>query len=454
MNFKIRSAILFTAIVASILLVSYVSIYLSYVSFKEDEFYLRLEQKAKTTYKFLVEVKEIDYNLLKVIDKNTINELYNEKVLIFDESFRLIYSSIDDHEVSYSIDLLKQISKEKNIRYKEKGREVVGLLVSHNGKNALVLASATDTYGGKKLTNLRFTLIVSYIIALLLTAAISYVYVRQSFAPIDLLNQQITNINQASLNERVPENDSNDELNKLAQNFNQMLNRLESAFKVQRSFIQHASHELRTPLANLIASCEAALKKEQTPDQYRALIKSLNEEHHNLVEVTNALLLLSKYESSKNQIEFKEIRIDELLFEAIEEAHTQYPKHLIKFNLYDELTEQNLTINGNDVLLKTALNNIIRNACKYSENHEVEIELNIIQENLVLSVRNVGQTIDDDELDLMLQPFFRGKNAVNQKGYGLGLSIAGRIIELHEGQITYQKAASLNQFNVQFPNRI
>jgi signal transduction histidine kinase len=448
MNFKIRSAILFTAVVAAILLVSYISIYLSYANFKQDEFYLRLEQKAKTTYKFLVEVKEIDYNLLKVIDRNTINELYNEKVLIFDEHFKLIYSSIDDQRVSYSSDLLSKIVNQKNVRYQDNGSEVVGLLVSHAGKKAIVLASATDTYGSKKLTNLRFTLYLSFFIALLLTAAISYLYVKQSFAPIDSLNKQITRINQVSLDERVPVYNNNDELDQLARNFNQMLDRLESAFKVQRSFIQHASHELRTPLANLITSCEAALKKEMSAEAYRSLIVSLNEEHHNLVEVTNALLLLSKYESTNAQIDFQELRVDDVLFDAIDEVQLLYPNCLIKFNLSNELTEQQLSIWGNSVLLKTAFNNLLRNACKYSINGQVEISLSDNDTQLNISITNAGKTLDDDELAFMLQPFFRGRNAETQKGYGLGLSISGRIVELHKGNITYQKEELLNIFNV------
>lgn len=448
-NFKMRSAILFTALVAVLLLVSYTVIYYSYKTFKEDEFFLRLEQKALTTYKFLTEVKEIDYDLLKVIDKNTINALYNEKVLIFDTNHKLIYSSIDDQTVSYSKELLNRIEKEEVIHYNQGYLEVVGLKVNHQGHRGIVIASADDTYGEHKLENLLYTLLISYIVALILTALLSYFYVKQSFAPIDILNEQITRISQNRLNERVPVNKSKDELNQLASNFNNMLNRIESAFNVQRSFIQHASHELRTPLANLIASGESALNKELSVAEYRTLIESLNEEHRNLVELTNALLLLSKYESETDALELSLVRADEVLFEVMDEVQKQYPQHIIHFSFHElPANESSLLVHANEVLLKTVLGNLLRNACKYTSGKEVQIVLYVEDHSVKISFINQGLVIHDDETEYLMQPFFRARNAEKVKGYGLGLSISKRIIDLHKGTLTYSNTTGSNEFCV------
>lgn len=449
MNFKVRSAILFTALVAVILLMSYVVIYFSYKQFKEGEFFLRLEQKALTTYRFLTEVKEIDYDLLKVIDKNTINALYNEKVLIFDQSHKLIYSSIDDQAVSYSEELLHRIEQEQVIHYNEGYLEVVGLLVSHKGTKGIVIASADDKYGEKKLNNLIIILLVSYLFAIALSAALSYFYVKQSFAPIDVLNKQITRIRQNRLNERVPLRKSQDELSQLAANFNNMLDRIESAFNVQRSFIQHASHELRTPLANLITSCEAALNKNLTVQEYRLLIESLNEEHRNLVELTNALLLLSKYEGQLETQHLPELRADEVLFAVMEDVQELYPDHQMHFRFIQmPEQEQALRVRANEMLLKTALGNLLRNACKYAQDGVVNVELDLAAGGVVFSVMNAGPGIADDELEYLMQPFFRARNAGQAKGYGLGLSIARRIAELNRGTITYRYRDGVNIFSM------
>lgn len=452
MNFKIRSALLFSAMVAFILLVSYVVIYFLYADFKKDEFFLRLEQKALTTYKLLMEVKEVDQDLLQIIDRNTLNALYDEKVLVFDQHHQLIYSSIDDHAITYNDELLNKIESEELLKYSDGGRELVGILVKTGSQKGIVIASANDQFGKAKLQNLLYILVFSYIAALLISALLSYFYVKQAFAPIEILNQQITRIRQNRLNERVHVTEAHDELNQLAINFNKMLERIESAFDVQRSFIQHASHELRTPLANLITSCEAALNRNLSNEQYRELIESLNEEHHNLVELTNALLILSKYEGHDEGLVLQPIRGDELLFQIIEDTHVMFPNHIIHFN-FDELPtdESELTISGKEVLLKTALLNLLRNACKYTDNGQVSIRLVSLPEALRFEFTNSGPTLGDDEIKMMWHPFFRGRNVNKQKGYGLGLALTKRIIDLFKGTLTYQKTDQLNCFKVDMP---
>lgn len=451
-NFKVRSAILFTALVAVMLLISYAVIYYSYKQFQEDEFFIRLEQKALTTYRFLTEVKEIDYDLLKVIDKNTINALYNEKVLIFDESHRLIYSSIDDQAVSYSKELLNRIEKEKVIHYNEGILEVVGLVVNLNGRKGIVIASADDRFGEKKLENLGYILLISYIVALVITALLSYFYVKQSFSPIAALKDQIGRISQNRLNERVPVRESMDEISELASSFNKMLDRIESAFNVQRSFIQNASHELRTPLANLITSCESALRRDLDAAGYRELIASLNEEHRNLAELTNALLLLSQFERDPAEFTFTQVRADEVLFDVIDEVQEQYPSHLIHFNFAGTPENEDiLLIAANEVLLRTALGNLLRNACKYAGDREARIELRVEGAAVDFIFTNTGETVADEEVEHLSQPFFRARNAGRIKGHGLGLSITRRIADIHKGHMLYSNQGCLNRFNLLIP---
>ena len=452
MNFKIRSAILFTALVAIILLACYSVIYFSYKDFKEDEFYTRLEQKANTTFQFLKDIKDADQRLLDASSRNAIFTMYNETVIVYDSNYKIIFKSPDTLSASkYPTSFIKRIANEKIIRFSDGPSEVVGKVVEHNGHHAIVIASAVDRFGVRKILNLQFILVVSFILGLLVTALLSYFYVKQAFAPIDVLNTQITRISQNRLNERVLVNQSQDELNQLAQNFNKMLDRIEHAFKIQRSFIQHASHELRTPLANLITSCEAALNKKLNDVEYKKLIESLNEEHHKLVEVTNALLLLSQYENENISKSKDIVRIDEVLFESIEDVQAQHPEFLIKFSMDESLTEKDLTFAGIFVLLKTAISNLLRNACKYSTDNEIGITLNCKNQSIIIQISNNGPTINDDELTFLMQPFFRAKNSGHKKGYGLGLSIANKIISLHNGVISYQKNNHTNLFITSIP---
>lgn len=455
MNLRLRSAILFTIIVAVILLVCYSVIYALYSDFKKDEFYLRLEQKALTTYKLLVDVKEVDKDLLRLIDKNTLNALYDEKVLIFDESHKLIYSSIDDHAVSYSDSLLCLVEEKLLVNFSVDDKDVVGIFMDENHHKGIVIASAIDRFGKRKLQNLLYILIFSYLVALIFTALVSYFYVKQVFVPLDLVNLQINRITENRLNERVEVRNRNDEIGKLATSFNEMLDRLQTSFQVQKSFIQHASHELRTPLANLVASCESALHKELTVDAYKLLIQSLHEEHKNLVSLTNALLMLSKYENMNENIVWPLIRIDEVLFQTIEETQELFPEQHILFD-YNTMPEEEslLECNGQYILLKTAFGNLIRNACLYGNGENVRVHLSVQPSHTTIAVSNQGVLIDEKDIKYLFEPFFRGDNSVHKKGYGLGLAIANRILQLHHASLTYtaDRINLINTFEVKFPH--
>lgn len=216
---------------------------------------------------------------------------------------------------------------------------------------------------------------------------------------------------------------------------------------MQKSFIQHASHELRTPLANLIASCESAMNKDLSIEEYKELIISLNEEHKDLVSLTNALLLLSKYESMSEEIKWPEIRIDEILFQTIEETQEYFTHHHIFFDYQQAPAGENLlTIHGHHILLKTALGNLLRNACQYSSDQAIHVQLNVLPSETQIFVRNKGDVISESERAFLFQPFFRGENSAHKKGFGLGLAIANRIIQLHKGRLNY-KADTINNTN-------
>src|SRR5689334_22488209 len=103
MSIKVRLALLLTTIVSVILLTSFTVVYFLYADFRQEDFYNRLRDKCLTTYKLLIEVEEIDDKLLQVLDKNTLNVVQNEKVLIFDPQNKIIYSSIADRKITYSI---------------------------------------------------------------------------------------------------------------------------------------------------------------------------------------------------------------------------------------------------------------------------------------------------------------------------------------------------------------
>src|SRR5579863_379210 len=139
-RFSLTFSLLFSVILATLLLI----VFTLFSNFRKEEIQNRLVEKAQTTVKLLVEVKTMDYTLLKLIDKETINNLYNEKTLIFNDSLTLIYSSIDDAVINWDTGLLKKIQKINFIYKAEKEYDIVGLKIRQQGKNYVVLISAED----------------------------------------------------------------------------------------------------------------------------------------------------------------------------------------------------------------------------------------------------------------------------------------------------------------------
>ncbi len=435
-NIRTRLTVQFTYIVTFILVLFSFIIYYFSASFRESEFYSRLENKAINTAKLLIEVKEVDYDLLKIIDRNTINALNNEKVVIYDFKDNQIYNSLDDDTILVSKTLLDNIRLKKVIRYHQGKHEVIGLLYADKFDRFVVIASALDKYGRSKLNNLKWIIIIGFFISIGLTVFIGRIYANRALKPMSDVVSQVDKITIASLNMRVNEGNGTDEIAQLAITFNQMLERLESAFEMQRSFVSNASHELRTPLTSITGQIEVSLMKSRTQEEYEAILESVLEDIKNLNELSNGLLDLAKASSDISAIALRTLRIDEILWETRAELIDRKKDYNISICFSEPIDdEKSLMVLGNHHLLKTAIINLMDNACKFSPDKSVEISLSVKDKYIVAEFADKGIGIDQADIEKIFQSFFRAKNAKNIFGNGLGLSLTDKIIHLHRGTI-------------------
>jgi signal transduction histidine kinase len=438
MKLNIRSHLTFqfTYLVALILILFSFIIYYFSSGYRESEFFSRLEKKALTTAKLLIEVKEVDYNLMKIIDRNSLNALDKEVVLIFDSKDHLIYNSLDKDSTRIPKILLDEIRRTKNLRYHEGKNEVIGLIFALKSDQYVVIASAYDAYGRKKLYNLIWIIFVGFLFSISSTVFFGRVYANKALKPMSDVVKQVDKITITSLDMRVNEGNGTDEIAQLAITFNQMLERLESAFKMQRSFVSNASHELRTPLTSITGQIEVSLMKQRTHEEYEAILVSVLEDIKNLNALSNGLLDLAKASSDISAIELHPLRIDEILWQTRAELIERKNGYKISIT-FDELIddEKELTLLGNDHLLKTAIVNLMDNACKFSFDQSVEIFLFVEDKNIVLRFTDKGIGMDTTDLLRIFEPFFRAENVKNITGNGLGLSLTKKIIQIHHGII-------------------
>lgn len=197
MNLRVRFVLWFAVFVAIILSLSFAIIYARSEEFRRQDFFERLRQKALTTHRFLVDVNEIDSTLLKIIDRNTLTTLYGEEVAIFNANDRLVYSSGDDDEYHPDYVLINRVRREGEVQYTdpETHYETLGLLVKNDRWQGVVLATAYDLYGYRKMVNLRNILGFTWVLGLGLSVLLAYFYVQNIVGrPLNNLTSQIAAI--------------------------------------------------------------------------------------------------------------------------------------------------------------------------------------------------------------------------------------------------------------------
>ena len=426
-------------------------IFILYSNYRKEEFRERLEIKALSNIKLLVNVKQVDNQLLKIIDQNSINKLYDEKTLVFDSNYKLIYSSIDDAKINWSVDDLKYLKKNKTFFKKQGDYEVYGVFYDTNDKDFYALISATDDYGNRKLLFLRYTLVISYIFFTTICWLLTSFMVRKAMNPLNAFHQKIKNINENNLDTRIESKSSKDEIDLIADEFNFMMDRIEISYQRQKEFTANASHELRTPLSRMTSQIENAVSDPDIRPKSKSFLNALLTDVNHLSELINSLLILSKIDNS--EADNHEVqRLDEILFSSIEKINKTFPDFVILFEMEesDDL-DTALEINGNKNLLEIAITNVLKNAYIYSDNKQAEVKISTEDNLLLLSISNSGRTLSDFEQQNLFQPFMRGENAKGITGFGLGLRIVNRILSLHNSNITYSiPTDNVNLFRITF----
>jgi signal transduction histidine kinase len=447
-SLRIRFAVGFTLLFALFLGIAFTIIYLSYADFRKDEFNNRLKDRGLTTFKFLVEVEQIDNEILQLIDKNTMNSLYDEKVLIF-KNKALIYESLNKHKISLS-DSLFALAEENQVYFTTEGEYEVALMnIKQSGNSYTVVASAYDKYGRRKMNFLKWVIIIVYTFGIALSALATFFFVKAVIKPLDSLNKNIQKISSANLHLRLTESGQSTEVDMLATSFNQMLKRLQQSFNFQKDFVHYASHELRTPLTAMIGVTETALSKDLTAAQSKEMLMKLYKQQQELSDMTNSLLLLS--DNKIEQKQYPQLRLDELIFRSAEIVRTIFPNAKIRINLEGDIANEDaVLVSGNEPLLIMAFNNLLKNGIQYSLEKEVFVTIRVNEAHKEIEFRNVGDFFPDHESKMLFTPFYRGSNSLNTKGHGLGLPLVHQIANLHGASIDYFRNGDFNVFIFSF----
>jgi signal transduction histidine kinase len=417
--------------------------------YRKEEFEERLNEKAVSSIKLLVEVQGGDNNLLKIIDQNSINKLYSEKTLIFDSKYNLIYSSVDDTKINWNVEDLKQLKSTKTFFKKDGENEIYGFFYDSNTVDYFALISANDSPGKRKLNYLISLILISGIIFIIITWVVTFYIIKKQLLPLNIFQKKIAEINvmdmQTPVNYKV---NSKNEIDLLGKEFNAMIVRIGDAYQKQKEFTANASHELKTPLARISAQIENQLSISNVTE--KLFLKNILNDVDRLNDLINSLLILSKIDTLTNTSKEK-IRIEEVIYNSIEKISAEFLDCKVTFNFNEiENLEELLEIDCNQNLLEIVFQNLIKNAYIYSDNKKIEIDILEINKKIAVKISNNGKTLSENEQLKLFQPFMRGQNAKQIKGLGLGLKMVQRILTVYGYKITYQISKNLNVFLIEF----
>lgn len=458
MQIRSKLTLYFILIVAGILLFSLFSIYYFSERHRQNQFYTSLKNKALTTADLLIKVQEVDSSLLKIIDQRKKDIFPSENISIYDYVNKEIYTnndSIDFKALLPELDkIIYQIRQYGEKRLSVGEMEIIGIPYVDRSGLFIILSGAIDTTGFDNLNNLKNILIIVFISVLLTVAFVGWIYAGKALNPISSVINEVSKISETKLNLRLNEGQGKDEISRLSSTFNKMLDRIESAFKLQKTFVANASHELRNPLTMITSQLEVALLKDRNNDEYRKILSSILEDIKNINKMSHGLLQLAKLDSSAEQdLKFTAVRIDDLLWETKSEFLSLYPLFKVNFfidNLPDD--EKNLTINGIAAYLKICFFNLMENACKFSPDNTVTVKLFSEHRKIVIHFTDKGSGINNNDLPYIFEPFYRSENFQNKKGYGIGLSIVKKIVLLHHARININsKENAGSTFVLNFP---
>jgi signal transduction histidine kinase len=442
MSVRIKFVLILTLVVSLILIISFLIIYDLFRNNQEQEFDNRLWASAYSEYLTYYNIKDTNKATLDKLNSYLPRVPVNFNSVLLNESFQIITTNPNTFKYKADTSFLQKIKSAKEVYFSRDNIQGIGLYINKMGKEAYVIATGFDKYTLERLSSLKLIMILVASGGILITAIFAFWYVIIATKPLVKLNKQMRHITESNLKQRIDVVKGNIKYNEIVQiatNYNNMLDRLEKAFQIQKNFVHHASHELRTPLATMLSQTESALRKELTPMETTRVLESLREDQQEMIDLTNSLLLLSQYESVHYSSAWPKIRMDELAYESIAAAQKMFEDINICFDFikYPD-KESYLFFPGNETLLRSALRNLIKNAYLYSDDRRVFITMEAYSKGIYIHFENKGRILNAEDKERLFFPFFRGENAQNKKGFGLGLSIVKRIAELHKGSINYQ----------------
>lgn len=365
------------------------------------------------------------------IDDDFLNESYGVYTALYDRDGSLLYGQNPiNAPVTAGGSILKMTyggEKYYTLCYALSGENLDGLTL---------LGTINENANKTVLTRIvNLSLIVLPVLALL-AIVVGCLLAWYFLSPIRKITSSAESISDGNdLSKRI-ETGKNDELGRLADAFNKMFARLEKSFEKERQFTSDISHELRTPVATILAQCELTLEKERTAAEYKKALNVIDRQSRRMKNTVEQMLQYTRLERLETLPDPAPVDLSGLFKDIAEE---QKIRNINAITIESDI-DDGIILNGSSDLLAGLINNLISNAFRYGrENGHIFLSLKENENEIVLSVKDDGIGISDEEKQNIFNRFYQADKARTSNGKysgtGLGLSIAAAAAKLHGGHI-------------------
>lgn len=449
MKIKDRLALYFTLASTLTLLVVLFGTYFTFAKFMEADFFDRLTDRTMVTANLYLEADEISSDALEKTRGQYLERLNGEVIRIYDAMDHPVF--IDEDQHYWSKEVIQKVRKAGKLRFKDGVSQVVGIYYKDNQGNFVIIASATDQSTFNRMEKLRKTMVLIFVIIFIGLLLSSRWIAKRILKPLDLFMNEVQKIKSSNLHFRVQEGRSKDEINLLATNFNKLMEHLEQAFVLQKTFIANASHELRTPVTSMMIAAEIALSKDRTAEEYQKTLLSVMEDAEKMDNIIKELVSLAQADVEYGSSKLQDLDLKIMLEAISEEWRTNVGAG--KFQLSFENTEnQQVMLSANPTLLRIAVNNIIANAFKFSDGAPVSCILKLEAEEIIILIKDAGPGITEADEALIFEPFYSAAKNEAHQGSGMGLFMARKIVQLFKGSLhLLTTGAQGSTFIIRFP---
>ncbi len=290
-------------------------------------------------------------------------------------------------------------------------------------------------------------------ILIILSAGVGWFMAKKALSGVEEVTQAAVDITHGALDRRVPATLNGDEIDRLAQAFNTMLDRIQELMSQMKEITENIAHDLRSPITRMRGLAEMTLTVRNADEDHLAVTGTIIEECDRLLEMINAMLDISEAESGLMKLKAESVDIAELLRDVSDLFQPVADNKDIHMALE---TPRSAIVLGEPKKLQRVFSNLLDNALKYTPpGGSIYISMKEADNAIIVTIKDRGVGISAEDLPRVFDRFFRGEKSRSTQGNGLGLSLAQAFVLVHEGIITVTSTPGQgSQFVVTLPRII